>query len=390
MSLWSTVSPVPLAWHQLAEQRVRFAVAVLGVTFAVVLVLMQLGFRNALYASAVRLHEHLAGDVVLISPKYSYLGVSAPFSHRRLQQVRSHPAVSGVAPIWFDVAPWKNPDTGMARNLLVIAVDPVDAPLHLEGLAERLGRTRVSDTLLFDSASRSEFGVSPAVLRSGRRLTTELGARRVFVDGSYVLGTSFAVDGSAITGPSTFLRLFPNRREGLIDIGLVRLRPGADADAVRAELAAELPKDVDVLTRAGFIAREQTYWAANTPIGYVFAFGMVMGLVVGGVIVYLVLFVNVAEHLPQFATLKAIGFTDGALFGVVAQQALILAAAGFTVGVLLCHGLYAVSANATQLPMELTVETGALVFMLALLMCCTSGAAALLKVRAADPAEVFA
>jgi putative ABC transport system permease protein len=151
-----------------------------------------------------------------------------------------------------------------------------------------------------------------------------------------------------------------------------------------------LPPDVEVLTKAGFIAREQAYWRKNTPIGYVFTFGVVMGLVVGAVIVYLVLFVNVAERLPEFATLKAIGFTDRALFGVVLQQALILAALGFAPGMLMCCGLYTLTAHATHLPLELTFGTSGLVFALTLVMCCASGAAALRKVRAADPAEVFA
>jgi len=112
--------------------------------------------------------------------------------------------------------------------------------------------------------------------------------------------------------------------------------------------------------------------------------------VVGAVIVYLVLFVNVAERLPEFATLKAIGFTDRALFSVVLQQALILAAVGFAPGLLICRGLYMLTAAATHLPLDLTLATSTLVFALTLLMCGVSGAAALRKVRAADPAEVFA
>jgi heterocyst specific transport system permease protein len=388
MGLWSTLSPVPLAWRQLTDQRVRFAVAVLGVTFAVVLVLMQLGFSDALYASAVRLHQHLAADVVLISPQYSYLAISKPFSERRLQQARSHPDVASVTSLSFDLAPWKNPVTGHTRNILVIGVDPSTTPLQLPGLTEQLRRTRLPDTLLSDAASRPEYGIQPAALGAGHRLTAEVARRRIFVE--FDLGTSFAVDGNAVTGRSTFLRLFPYRQERLIDIGLVRLHAGSNPERVRVELAALLPSDVEVLTKAGFIAREQAYWRRNTPIGYVFTFGVVMGLVVGAVIVYLVLFVNVAERLPEFATLKAIGFADGALFSVVLQQALILAALGFAPGMLMCCGLYRLTAHATHLPLELTFDTSGLVFVLTLFMCCASGALALRKVRAADPAEVFA
>jgi putative ABC transport system permease protein len=147
---------------------------------------------------------------------------------------------------------------------------------------------------------------------------------------------------------------------------------------------------VEVLTKAQFMTREQAYWRQNTPIGYVFTFGVIMGLAVGAVVVYLILFVNVTERLPEFATLKAIGFADAALFGIVGQQALLLAVAGFVPGALICRGLYRLTAHATRLPLELTPGTGMLVFALTLLMCGVSGVMALRKVRAADPAEVFA
>ena len=390
MSVWSTMFPVPLAWRQLVEHRARCAVAVLGVAFAVVLVLMQLGFSNALYASAVRLHQSLAADLVLISPQYSYLGLSKPFARRRLDQTRSDPAVMAVTPLSFDMGAWKNPETGATRNLLVIGVDPSASVLRLRGLTEQLPRIHRADVILFDAASRPEFGVQAAALRSGGGLTAELGRRRVVVDGVFDLGTSFAVDGSTVTSESTFLRLFPHRREGLIDIGLVRLHPGSRADAVRARLTGTLPADVEVLTKAQFMTREQAYWRQNTPIGYVFTFGVIMGLAVGAVVVYLILFVNVTERLPEFATLKAIGFADAALFGIVGQQALLLAVAGFVPGALICCGLYRLTAHATRLPLELTPGTGILVFALTLLMCGVSGVMALRKVRAADPAEVFA
>ena len=390
MDIWCTISPVPLAWRQLSQQRVRLAAAVLGVTFAVVLVLMQLGFRTALYASAVRLHEQLAADLILISPQYAYLGLSKPFPQRRLYQARAHAAVIAATPLSFDIAPWRNPETGLTRNMLVVAVDPGTHAVQVPGVPEQVYRTRVADTLLFDADSRPEFGVRPALLRGGRRFAVEIAQRRVFINGVFHLGTGFAVDGTTIASRSTFEHLFPRRQEGMIDIGLLRLRPGADANSVRADLAATLPNDVEVLTKSGFIAREQRYWAQTTPIGYVFAIGVIIGLAVGAVIVYLVLFVNVAEHLPEFATLKAIGFTDHALFGVVLQQALILGVLGFVPGVAVCCGLNAVTARATHLPLELSFGTGALVFCLTVAMCGVSGALALRKVHAVDPAEVFA
>jgi putative ABC transport system permease protein len=365
-------------------------VATAGVVFAVVLIFMQLGFSDALFVSAVRLHRCLDADLVLISPQYSYLGMSKAFSQRRLYQARADAGVASATALSFEVVPWKNRDTGQTRGIFVLGLDSSSAPLQLPGLNEQLHRLRVSDAVLFDRSSRPEFGVMPAALPLGRPLVAELANRQVFVNGFFDLGTGFAVDGNVFTERTTFLRLLPHRREGLIDIGLVRLRGGVDAEATRRALSAALPKDVEVLTKQGFIEREQAYWRRNTPIGYVFTFGVIMGFFVGAVIVYQVLFVNVADHLAEYATLKAVGFTDGSLVFIVLQQAVLLAVLGFVPGLLLSYQFYKLAAQGTLLPLQLTLGTCLVVFALTVLMCSVSGAAALRKVRTADPAEVFA
>ena len=131
------------------------------------------------------------------------------------------------------------------------------------------------------------------------------------------------------------------------------------------------------------------YWNKNTPIGYVFSFGVVVGLCVGGIIVYQILFADVCDHLKEYATLKAMGYTDRYLFGVVFQEAAILALLGYVPGLLVCLLLYRIAGNATALPLEMTWPRGAFVLVLTVLMCCIAGAIALRKVRSTDPAEVF-
>jgi len=389
MTLIRTIAPIPFAWLQLAHQRLRLLVAIAGVVFAVVLIFMQLGFEAALYISAVRLHEAFNADLVLQHPKYLNLTKSEPFSQRRLYQALALPEVANVTPVYVQVAPWKNPATGDIRGILVLGIDPgADALVH-PGLSEQLPRMRRADTALFDLSSRPGYGMSAARL-DDNPTAVEIAHHRVGLAGTFQLGGTFAVAGNLITGRATFLRMLPQRREGLIDFGLIRLHPGADAEAVRAALAARLPKDVEVLTKAQFVAREQGYWRNNTPIGYIFGFGVMMGFFVGAVIVYQVLFVNVSDHLTDYATLKAMGFPDLSLFLIVIEQSLLLAVIGFLPGLLLCHWLYGVAAAATYLPMQMSLSTIFFVFCLTALMCCLSGLAALRKVRAADPAEVFA
>ena len=144
-----------------------------------------------------------------------------------------------------------------------------------------------------------------------------------------------------------------------------------------------------ILNRDQFIQREVDYWASTTPIGYVFGFGAIMGLIVGCVIVYQILFADVMEHSVEYATLKAIGYRNIDLSRLILAEASILGAVGFVPGLIVSLGLYRITAEATQLPLEMSVMRAVVVFLLSFGMCAISGLIALRKVHAADPAEVF-
>ena len=144
-----------------------------------------------------------------------------------------------------------------------------------------------------------------------------------------------------------------------------------------------------VLTKQDFVNRERSYWNHATPIGFVFAFGAIMGLVVGAIIVYQILFADVSEHLNEYATLRAIGYRNRFVSGIVLQQAAILSVLGFVPGAAASAYLYKVAAGATRLPLHMTVDRALVVFGLMLLVCAISGFLALRKVRRLNPAEVF-
>jgi putative ABC transport system permease protein len=397
---------IPLAWLQLTRERARLFAAVAGVAFAVLLVFMQVGFSNALYASAVRLHGGLVGDIFLLNPQSAYLARTIPFSQRRLYQALGFAQVESVSPVYASLVMWKSPWDGSTRNIFVLGVDPTEEVIDLPGVEPNRQLLRYPDLLLFDEGSRPEFGPVAAQFKSnetqpidltqtaapgqrGPAMSVEISNRRVSVAGLFRLGTSFGIDGTLLTSDLNFLRLLPSRQKGLIDIGVIKLRHGADADATREALAAYLPDDVVVLTKPQFMEREKEFWATTTPIGFVFTFGAIIGLIVGLVIVYQILFADISDHLAEYATLKAMGYTNRYLFSVVFQEATILAVLGFIPGLLVSLGLYSVAENATLLPMRLSLGLGLSVLALTIGMCCASGAIALRKVRSADPADVF-
>ena len=381
-----------VAWLQLTRDKVRLLVAIAGVAFAVVLVCMQLGFQDALFRSSVRYHQNLRYDLAMISPKTAFIVQPSSFSRRRLQQIRGVKGVAGVTSLYLGLGNWKNPEhPSDARNIFVVGFDPSDSIFDLPGIEEQRDLLKRPDVVLFDELSRAEFGPIPKLVREAgpAGFHTEVANRNVQVAGLFELGTSFGIDASLVTSDLNFRRIFPNRQAGQIDVGLIHLDRFANPDAVRDAVAAKLPPDVLVLTRDGFVKREVDYWSGATPIGYVFSFGVVMGLVVGGIIVYQILFADVSEHLREYATLKAIGYTDLYLFGVVIQEALLLAVLGFGPGLLASVFLYRAAGRATQLPLEMNLPLALGVLGLTAAMCAVAGTIALRKVRQADPADVF-
>lgn len=380
---------VALGWMQLKHQKVRLLVAISGIAFAVILILMQLGFRSSLLDSSVRYLEALRYDIVLISNDTLYMAQTVPFSARRLYQALGIEGVADVSPVYASVGVWKNPFNHQTRNILTLGVDPTDRVLAAPGAEEGLALVRRRDAVLFDALSRPEHGPVAEVFRGGRPISTEVNDRDIEVVGLYEVGTSFGIDGGLLTSDDNFLRLFPDRRRTQIDLGLVRIDADASPDAVRDAMRAVVPNDVLVLTRADVLQRERAYWMATTPIGTVFTFGVVIGFVVGAIIVYQILFADVSDHLPEYATLKAMGYSNGYVSWVVIQQAIILAALGFLPGVAICWWLYGVVGRATLLPMNLGWERSATVLGLTMLMCTLSGMLALRKVRSLDPADVF-
>jgi putative ABC transport system permease protein len=380
---------IPVAWLQLSREKLRLLVALSGVSFAVILVFMQLGFRGSVYESATRYHRSLDYDLVMLSPKTPFLGFPESFSRRRLYQALADDEMESIAPIYISQAYWKNPWQYNARNILVLGIDPTRRVFSLPDVRRQLGVLPLEDVVLFDARSRPEFGPVAARFAAEGAVSTEVNDRRVVVAGLFELGTSFGIDGSLVTSDVNFRRIFPNRPVGHVELGLLQLRPGSDAAAVRTRLAAALEDDVLILTRDEWIDREGRYWASTTPIGFVFGFGAIMGLVVGGVIVYQILFADVSQHLAEYATLKAMGYSNAYLSQVVLREAAILTVLGFIPGLLVSIWLYRFTSAATRLPLEMTPERAALVLLLTAAMCGTAALVALRKVRSADPAEVF-
>jgi putative ABC transport system permease protein len=383
------MSAFRLAWLQLRKEPRRLSAAIAGILFAVVLMLVQLGFEDALFRSSMNLLSHLDADLVMFSPAFRALNVAAFFSERRLYQAQAHPAVQSVASVYMGSLMWLNPDTKRQSRIFLIGYEPSSHVLNIDEIKSQMKLTQSTGVVLFDRESRPEFGDVPRWMREHGSVVTEVEGKRTEVGGLFNLGTSFLADGTIITSDVNFVRLVPYRQLGIPDLGLIKLRPGSDRARTLAELKKILPSDVEVTTREEIMEKERLFWAESTPIGFVFRLGLGMGLVVGTIIVYQILYTDVTNHLPEYATLKALGHADSYLYAIVIFESLILSVLGFLPGMALSQAVYTVARNATLLPLRMSLPRIGVVYALTVVMCCTSGGLAVRRLRQADPAEIF-
>ena len=380
---------IPLSWLLLTRQPVRLIVALAGISFAGILMFMQLGFRDGLFDASVTVHRRFDADLVLISPRSASSVRMAGFPRRRLVQTLADPAVEGVTPVHWGLMLWRNPETRRNRAILALGFNPED-PFFLDpDLAKISGVLKQKGRILFDQLSRPEFGPIAEWFREGRTVETEIAGNRIRVEGLVSLGTSFGADGNLLTSTETFLDLMPQKPPGAIEVGLIRLKPGEDPDQVVKRLQRRLPDDVTVLTKQGFIDFEQNYWKTSTSIGFIFTLGAAMGFVVGCVIVYQVLYTDVSDHLPEYATLMAMGYRITHLLAVVIREGFYLAALGYVPAYLAGQGLYWFVRDATKLPVGMDLSRALTVLTMIFVMCMLSSVLAMRRLVDADPAEIF-
>jgi len=384
-----------LALRQLAFLGPRLVGPLAGFGVAIVLVFTQIGFENALYASATGLARALAADLVLVNRNFATMAFPQPWLDRAiLLEAGSVTGVAAVAPLQLATLQVVTDSGGMA-SAWVVGVDPEAPALDIPGVAAATARLRKTGTAVVDSRSRAGYrsilatlagGAPAAIVLAGPNRT--IGAR-VDLVGLFTLGPTFFIDGTLVMSDFTLRRVFgtPAAR---ISLGLVTVTPGFEAAAVATELARRLGEDARVFTKESFIEHETRYYRVNTPIGIVFRIGVIVGLVIGAVFVGQTLATIIEASLPEYAVLKAIGHADGLLRRTVAQIALVITVLVFPLTVAAALAIYALASDMTGL--DLTLDARSLLTVLALTLAAMAVAvfATLGRLRRADPLDLFA
>lgn len=384
------VQAARLAWSNTSDDWRRLFVRCTGITFAVVLMFMQTGFRNALFDSNVRIAEETSADIILRTRTRFMLSAGQVMPLAKIVEAQNVPGVDDVQPVYFENVVSRLRKYGKpSRRLRVIAFDvrsPVFDKLGVRQFADALG---APNTAIADKKSKTMFEFDEVACEAGDYEYGELFDQRIRLAGCFQLGIDFSNDGNLFMTPENFFKYFKHRSPEKVDYGLIQVSEGANVEEVVVRLQDQLGRHVIVDTKAQFLKSERDFWGKATPIGLIFMFGTIIGFVVGLIICYQVLATDIGDRLGEFATLKAMGYPTTFFAAVVVLQALFMAVISFIPGAMITLGIFAFVNSTSGLIMFLNFERASLVLVLTMAMCVVSGIIALQKLLSSDPANLF-
>ena len=393
LSSFINLHDLPLAWLQLKRQPVRYLVAVTGIGFAALLMFMQLGFQSGLLRSATTFYQALETDLILINPATVNSGSYQQFPQSLLYQALGIEGVEKTIPLYVTNINAQQLGGVKPTSLRVIGFDPNETILDVPAINDQRDLLKTPNFVLFDELGLSiKTGPIAKQFSKGGPLELILSnfSQSFRVMGLFKLGSTFVADSNLIASQATALELaFPQVNLGEISLGLIRLDPSANVVQIQNYLKSLYGDQLQVLTKEELITQERNYWNNVSSFGVIFGFGTIMGLLVGGVVVYQVLYTDVSDHLKEYATLKAMGFSNQFILLVVIQESILLAVSAFIPATLLSAALYAGLTAVSGIRLEMTADKTLLVGSLTMGLCAVASAIAIRKLQDADPASVF-
>jgi putative ABC transport system permease protein len=331
----------------------------------------------------------MEAEILISAADMNTLADGGPLPRQRMFEALGAEGVLRATPVYYGRIDWRQPN-GAQRAMDVFGVDTSAQAFRSAAINARLPELATGDFALIDRRTRNLDKALAAMIAAGETFRFEAKGRTLTVIGSFEIGGGFAADGYLVVSDQTFLRLFPQRAAGAPNQILVKTTEGSDPRVVAQRLRGILPAyDSIVRPMDEAVAREQAFQLTQRPIGIIFGFGVFIGVLVGIIIVYQVLSTDVADHLREYATFKAIGYRQGFFLGIVFEEAIVLAVLGFIPGLIGSIGLYAAVGAATELPLTMTPGRAFGVLAATIVMCTISGAVATRRLARANPADLF-
>lgn len=382
-----------LSWRNLINHRQRFISAIFAVSFAVILMFTQLGFRNGMLASNIAFLQLLNADLIIVNSQRNITTLERTFKRTRLYQARSLSEITTASPFYLTLATWKNKITTEERVIRVFAFNPEYNVFLLPEIDVMLNDLKRANTVLADLKSRKAYGS----MQKG--VSTELSSYRINVVGNFELGTDFIADGNLIMGDRTFIQIFSQRPSGFagdfrtsledVDLGLLTVKSGTNLDELATRLQKILPNDVRVFTKKDYVDREIKFYSAAT-LGFIFTLGAIIGFVIGTVIVYNIIITDIKQNMVEYGTLRAIGHSSRYLLSIILLQAMFIAILGFIPGLISSILLCTFLSYITGLLIPIQPDVAISIFFSTIAMCLLAGFIAARRLNVIDPADIYA
>ena len=375
---------MPLGWLQLVSNKLRFAAAAAGVGFACILVFVQLGMMGA-FSEATRIsYRVFDADIMISGSDANTMTDGANVARRRMFQALAVPGVREACPLFIGMTKWQLED-GSKVEFNTIGINPASRSFLSSTIGD-VEALKLANNVLVDRKAR---GLEPELLANAtdeKPVRFEARGQQLAVIGTVAIGGGFSSDGSMVVSDQTFMRLFPARIAGAPNHILLKIDSGEDPDVVAGRIRDSLAADsLKIRSFADAIEEDIDYQTTVRPTGLIFGFGVAIGIV----IVYQILSTDVADHLSEYATFKAMGYGQSFFRSIVLEEAVILAVAGFFPALAVSIGIYTVMAEATGLPIAMSVQRAVFVLIGTIASCGLSGIISTRKLANADPADLF-
>lgn len=379
---------LPIGWLQLTHNRTRFAAALAGVAFANVLVFVQLGIMNSMGAATLLPYTFFQADIMISANDANALADGGNVARQWLLQAMADPDVSDGTAVLIANAPWDRGDKDI--SLTTFGIDPSKPSFLAPVIAADLPLLELKDAAILDRMARGLPRDEAAAIRPQTPKPFEIKSRTITAYATFAGGGGFGGDGYMLVSDQTFLALFPERRSTAPDHILLKLRPGADLKTVVSRLRDAISDPALRIRSFSDASKDDLrYQQTKRPTGIIFGFGVLIGVLVGLIIVYQVLSTDVADHLREYATFKAMGYGPGFFLGIIFEEALILGILGFIPGLIVGSTILTLMGQITTLPLAMTPSMIITVFAGTIVFSAVSGAIATRRLHAADPAELF-
>jgi putative ABC transport system permease protein len=369
-----------LAIRNLFHDKVRLAVTLTGIVFAIVLIVVQLGLFLGFVRTISGVIDNSGADIWICARGVPFLEHGAALSERKLYQALATPGVATGKKYIIEQVNWKRPD-GSILPALMIGFDPKAGFGGPWGFyTERVADLRTTETVWIDRLYQRKLGIGEI----GQ--TIEINNRR-----ARIIGFTSGIR-SFTTSPYIFTSLtnaaaYTNLSEREATYLLVRTAPGANLQAVKAELIRRL-RTVDVYTRDEFARKNQAYWLFATGAGFTILLAALLGLVVGVVVVSQTIYASTMDHIREYGTLKAIGASNWYLCAVIVKQATLSAVCGYALGIVVSYAV-AYAGRTAEAAVVVPWQMAVAMFGLTLVMCILASFVSIRKVTTIDPAMVF-